>query len=220
MSTRLKSDETLERQLLPAICPDQRQRAHAWSEWHQLCGYTALIKVRRAHNTTNEPDEDILQDAMLTAYLAVEGGRYQPQEGIPFTAYVKGIARNKLREARRKRIQVSLDDLPEGILGSLPRQTETEVEAHERLLHLQRSLHSLSADRRKVLEQVMNGDSTDEIAAKMQISEDLVRQHKCRSIRQLRQRYEQTSGSKGEPMWAANQVPGCPDDLTVGTLEL
>jgi RNA polymerase sigma factor (sigma-70 family) len=218
MNTRPTSDETLERQLIPTLCPDRRERARAWNEWHQHCGETALLKFIRSHNTTSEPDEDILQDAMLTAYLAVEGGRYQPQEGVPFTAYVKGIARNKLREAYRRRSHLSLDDLPEGLLGTHSRQTEADVEQRERQHTLWHDLDTLSPDRRQVLEHVLTGNSTDEIAHRMQISADLVRQHKSRGIRQLRRqlraRVEQISGVTGEHMWAAKSVPGCPDELT------
>ena len=65
-------------------------------------GAAAVLKFIRLNNYTRELDEDIFQEAMLTAYLEVERGHYIPREGIPFTAYVKGIARNKIREARRR----------------------------------------------------------------------------------------------------------------------
>ena len=40
--------------------------------------------------------------AMLTAYAQVERGRYEPRVGVTFAAFVKGIALNKIREARRR----------------------------------------------------------------------------------------------------------------------
>ena len=50
----------------------------------------------------------------MTAYAEVERGRYQPRDGIPFAAYVKGIAHNKIREARRRcRRYILVEDVAE-----------------------------------------------------------------------------------------------------------
>lgn len=234
MDARPKSNEALERKLLPSNSPNRADRLRAWSEWHTSVGQMSLLKFIRVHNTTGEPDEDILQEAMFTAYLEVERGRYQPREGVPFTAYVKGIARNKLREARRRgRAWLSLDDgdaeLP--VSGRFERPLEVTVEWREQGLSLRRGLELLPGNKRQVLERYLHGESTSEIAASMAITEDLVRQHKCRGLRQLRQRCALAlitragfPGLQGEGMWAGQSeggsyeqlspVPGCPDDLT------
>jgi RNA polymerase sigma factor (sigma-70 family) len=197
-------------------------------------GQIALLKYIRAHNTTTEPDEDILQDAMLTAYIEVERGRYQPRDGVPFTAYVKGIARNKLREARRRgRVWLTLEDgETEPLTGCrFERPLETAVERREQDLTLLRGLAMLSSDKRQVMERYLCGESTGEIASSMAITKELVRQHKCRGLRQLRQRCDPAyatraifPGLQGEGMWAGQSeassyeqhspVPACPDDLT------
>jgi RNA polymerase sigma factor (sigma-70 family) len=197
-------------------------------------GQISLLKFIRVHNTTSEPDEDILQEAMLTAYLEVERGRYQPREGVPFTAYVKGIARNKLREARRRgRVWLSLEDGEAELPADrrFERPLEVTIERREQDLTLRRGLAMLPGDKRQVLERYLYGESTGEIAASMAITEDLVRQHKCRGLRQLRQRCDPAHtiradfpGLQGEGMWAGpresssiepfSQVPACPDDLT------
>jgi RNA polymerase sigma factor (sigma-70 family) len=234
MDARPKSNEALERKLLPSISPNRADRARAWAEWQMSVGQVSLLKFIRVHNTTSEPDEDILQEAMLTAYLEVERGRYEPREGVPFTAYVKGIARNKLREARRRvRGWLPLEDGDsESPAGSrFERPLESTVERREQDLTLRRGLAMLPGDKRQVLERYLHGESTGEIAASMAITEDLVRQHKCRGLRQLRQRCEPTQtaqagfpGLQGEGMWAGqceissieplSLVPACPDDLT------
>src|SRR5512144_2017194 len=103
MMVQPESDGALVRRLLPSSNPDPEDRATAWAEWHRRLGGQAVLSYIRAANNTAEPDEDILQDALMTAYVEVERGRYQQRAGIPFTAYVKGIARNKIREARRRR---------------------------------------------------------------------------------------------------------------------
>jgi hypothetical protein len=98
-------------------------------------------------------------------------------------------------------------------------------------LTLLRGLAMLSADKRQVMERYLCGESIGEIASGMAITEDLVRQHKCRGIRQLRQRCDPVyatragfHGLQGEGMWAGQSegssfeqhspVPACPDDLT------
>lgn len=187
MRSRPKSDESLVRRLLPNCNPDRTDRARAWSEWQVKIGEPAVLNFIRAKNNTNEPDEDILQESMLTAYLGVERGNYERRDGVPFTAYVKGIARNKIREARRRETRyTTLEDLTyqPGII--VERQTESTVEHREQHRALYDRLVELSPERRQVLESIIRGESTAEIAAQLAISEDLVRQHKCRGLRRLR----------------------------------
>jgi RNA polymerase sigma factor (sigma-70 family) len=210
MGSRPVSDEALVRRILPTTSPDRSERAHAWAEWQLTVGETTLRKYIGLYNTSGEADDDILQDTLLTAFLEVERGRYQPREGVPFTAYVKGIARNKMREARRRRCWPSLDEFPDMSVSSAHRQTEHDYERKERQSVLWQGLDALQGERRAVLEHYLSGDTTGEIADRLAVSEDVVRQHKCRGLRQIRLNL----GLEGEGMWAAKSVPGCPDDLT------
>ena len=187
--------ETLIDRLLPGTNADRQDRASAWAEWQSNSGEHILSCFVRAHNSTAEADEDIIQDALLTAYLRVERGLYHPLEGVPFTAYVIGIARNKIREARRReRYHATLDEereelgLPLGgspVIGRLPRQPESVIERLEQREALRRGLSRLPQARRQVLEHYLSGASTDEIASQLAMSEALVRQHKCRGLRAL-----------------------------------
>lgn len=187
MWSRPESDEALLTRMLPASNPNPADRQQAWSEWGAGWAREAVLKFIRLVNNTGEADEDILQEALLTAYIEVERGRYQRMDGIPFTAYVKGIARNKIRAARRReRGLVPLD-----AAGDLPadrqvRSLEDDVEWKEARRELSLELNRLPATRRQVLEQFLHGASTREIAHRMDISEDLVRQHKCRGVRSLK----------------------------------
>jgi len=188
MKSRPESDEALVRRLLPSTNPDHRDRSQAWSEWQISVGEPSVLNFIRAKNNTGEPDEDILQESMLTAYLGVERGTYECREGVPLTAYVKGIARNKIREARRREMRfITLEDLthPPGIL--VERQTESTVEHREQHRSLYDRLGELPQQRRQVLERILRGETTAEIATELAISQDLVRQHKCRGLRSLRQ---------------------------------
>jgi RNA polymerase sigma-70 factor (ECF subfamily) len=136
---------------------------------------------------------DILQEAMTIAYVEVERGRYEPRVGIPFAAYVKGIARNKIREARRRcRRYVLLEDMSEYLAsrsllaGSEPRPEAVVVRQEERA-SLRAGLSRLTPFRRQVLEGYLGGRSTTEIASTLGLSEAAVRQHKSRGLRNLRE---------------------------------
>jgi RNA polymerase sigma-70 factor, ECF subfamily len=193
MRSRPESDEALVKRLLPSYTPDRSQRTDAWDEWQARVGKAAVLKFIRLHNHTSEPDEDILQDSLLTAYLEVERGGYERREGIPFTAYVKGIARNKIREARRREQRFTpLEEIEKTCSETAPRQIETAYENREMQRRLWHGLAKLSPQRRQVLERYLFGASTAEIAAEMAITEELVRQHKCRGLRILAQQNRET----------------------------
>lgn len=189
------SQEDLLRRILPQSNPDRQERARAWADWQKTTGESILARYIGAHNGTRETDEDIIQEALLTAYLSVERGRYQPRAGVPFTAYVIGIARNKIREARRReRRLTNLDEDAEGESAwenylppgeELQRQPERVIERREQHEQLRGGIARLPGARRQVLEQTLAGASTGEIAGQLAISEDLVRQHKCRGLRAL-----------------------------------
>jgi RNA polymerase sigma factor (sigma-70 family) len=117
----------------------------------------------------------------------VERGRYEPRPGVPFAAYVKGIARNKIREARRRtRRLVPLEDTPEYTAQSDQFRLEVVVERQEQRASLLASLSKLSPCRRQVLERYLKGHTTAEIAQALGMSEESVRQHKSRGLRTLR----------------------------------
>lgn len=201
MVSRPVSDEVLIKRMIPGSNPDRQDRLGAWAEWQASIGGMVLQRYVRARNSTRETDDDIIQDALLTAYLGVENGRYQPQDGVPFVAYVIGIARNKIREARRKdRHQFQLDedcDEYEPRVMTLHRQPEHDLERSEQRDLLKNGLSRLPAARRTVLEYYLSGASTDEIAQRLTMSEALVRQHKCRGLRAL-QRDLQSMGMLGQ----------------------
>jgi RNA polymerase sigma-70 factor (ECF subfamily) len=188
MMVQLDSDEALVKRLLPSANPDPVDRAHAWAEWHVQLGGPAVLKFIRTANNTAELDEDILQDALITAYVEVERGRYEQRAGVPFTAYVKGIARNKIREARRRsRRWAPLDEVMYLAEDAAPRALERTLEKREAHHALAAGLEQLPAPRRQVLQRYLAGDSLTEIASQMAITEALVRQHKHRGLRRLQQ---------------------------------
>jgi RNA polymerase sigma factor (sigma-70 family) len=195
VETRLKSDEALVKRLLPHINRDPADRATAWEEWYNSIGEASVLAFVKTKNDTPELDTDILQEAITIAYTEVERGRYEPRAGIPFTAYVKGIARNKIREARRRtRRLVPIEDPASPLLEQHSQRNsgqkhilEDVVERHERLDSVWKGIAKLPICRRQVIEGYLRGQSTEEIAASLGISTDSVRQHKSRGLRALRQ---------------------------------
>ncbi len=182
-----ESDEVLVQRLLPSTNCDRRDRVAAWEEWYAQNGAAAVLAFVRVKNDTAVPDMDILQEALVTAYVEVERGRYQPRAGVPFAAYVKGIARNKIREARRRgRRSVPLGEVPDQLFVCDKESPESTVEHREQQAFLHAGLSRLTSCRRQVLERYLGGHSTAEIADALGISEDAVRQHKSRGLRALR----------------------------------
>lgn len=188
METRQKSNDVLVKRLLPHTNGDPADRAAAWEEWYVDVGAHSVLAFVRTQNDTPEPDADIMQESIATAYAEVERGRYEPRIGVPLTAYVKGIARNKIREARRRaRHLIPIEDAPQSLLESDARLLEHTVEHQEQLARLHSDLSKLPPCRRRVLQRYLQGQSTVEIAQALGMSEDAVRQHKCRALRSLRQ---------------------------------
>lgn len=187
MVLRTTPEQSLLSRLLPASNPDRSDRDRAWEEWQTDSGGHAVRRFIAYKNDTTTPDGDIYQDSLLTAYLEVERGGYQPRPGVPFAAYVKGIAHNKIREARRRqRRYVPLDDQIFQLPANPKLQPDHVFEHREQKACLQAGLAQLSQQRRLVIEGFLQGKRTREIAEELSISEDLVRQHKSRSLRKLR----------------------------------
>jgi RNA polymerase sigma factor (sigma-70 family) len=187
MMVQPESDEALVSRLLPNKNHSPEDRARAWAEWHVRLGGQAVLSYIRAANNTAEAHEDILQDAMMTAYVEVERGHYEHRAGVPFTAYVKGIARNKIREARRRNCHWEPLEEVNFLRVDAPRELETVYDRREERRALSRGLAQLPARRRQVLEGILGGESLAEIAVRLEMTEESVRQHKHRGLRRLQQ---------------------------------
>ena len=66
-------------------------------------------------------------------------------------------------------------------------QPDTALEFQERQRALRVGLSELTHCRRQVLEGYLRGESTTEIAQTLGMTEELVRQHKSRGLRRLRE---------------------------------
>ena len=180
------SDKVLIERLLPHTNGDPADRATAWEEWYAHVGAPSVLAFVRIQNDTPAPDADILQEAIVTAYEEVERGRYEPRVGIPLTAYVKGIARNKIREERRRTWRLIPIEQAPALLESDEPHLERAAERREQLALLRVGMAGMPRCRQQVLQGYLNEQSTEEIAAALGMTEEAVRQHKCRALRSLR----------------------------------
>ncbi|MCC6612460.1 MAG: sigma-70 family RNA polymerase sigma factor [Anaerolineae bacterium] len=178
--------EPLVRRLLPAHNPDPAERAHAWNDWIAAGGCTPLCKFIRWANGTSAEDDEILQETLITAYIKVEQGAYTPRD-VPFSAFLKTIARFKILEAaRRHGKHVSLDALPDDLFAD-ESSSHDAADTWKEQEALQTALRKLPPRRSHIVIMYERGYTTAEIATQLGIGEALVRKEKSLGLRQLRQ---------------------------------
>lgn len=173
------------KRLLPDETPDPAQRAEAWQACWDTLG-RAVLRYIQGKNQTSTDDRDILADALATAYIEVEHRRYEYRPGVPFTAYVKGIARNLILEAyRRDKRSVPLTEDFDRVDHF---DFEAAVEHAEERDTVHRHLSELSPRRQTILLLHCAGHDTAHIASSLGIRKELVRQEKRRGIQQLKRK--------------------------------
>jgi RNA polymerase sigma-70 factor (ECF subfamily) len=133
---------------------------------------------------------DLASEVFATAVLASR--RYRPDRG-PVAAWLLGIARNKLRESRRRsRVESSarrrLGLQPVGL-------TDGDLERVEELAGLDSEVlarvDGLPEDQREALvRRVIAERSYEEIASELQCSESVVRQRVSRGLKTLKSQME------------------------------
>jgi DNA-directed RNA polymerase specialized sigma24 family protein len=171
--------------LLPASNPDACDRRRAWDEWLLQGGAEPVLRFIRFSNGTREDDDEILQETLQTGFEKVEGGQYEDRS-LPFTAFLKGIARYKILEAarrgQRERPLEQADDSPAGETQKARERADLWKERE----CLRGALAALPARRALVLLLGEWGYDTHEIAALLRIRADLVRKEKSLALRHLR----------------------------------
>src|SRR5688572_2192262 len=125
-----ESDEALVKRLLPDCNLNPADRNAAWSDVDSTYRET-LRRFIRQWMLSDAEVEEIYQDTLITAFMNVENGLYV-YTGVPFLAYLKAIARNKvLAERRRTGRWVELDDDLATPGGDDRHQPEGLVESRE-----------------------------------------------------------------------------------------
>ena len=137
-----------------------------------------LLARTRCVDTARE----LTQDVIVHALRALRGGQLRDMNALP--PFLHGIARNVLAEhwrSTRRNPNVSLQDA-----ADVP-QPETDPGDEERATRVRESLALLStADREILLLYLVEGSQPSQIAARLGLSSEAVRQRKCRAIKRIR----------------------------------
>jgi RNA polymerase sigma factor (sigma-70 family) len=179
--------ERSDSELLAAIA---RADELAFSEIYRR--YLSLVLRWCWRETRNrELAADLSAEVFATALTAAR--RYRPEEGT-VAAWLLGIARNKLRESR-KRGRVA--DSARRRLGVEPAAlTDADLERVEELASVDQTilplLDGLPEDQRRALVgRIVDERSYEEIAEELRCSELAVRQRVSRGLRRLRSQMEE-----------------------------
>jgi RNA polymerase sigma-70 factor (ECF subfamily) len=128
-----------------------------------------------------ELEKDLGQEVMIAVIRALREGRLRQQDSLK--SYVYGVARNLLHDQLRTRARQKLDQLPPDfdLPQPAPRYDDKEREtiAHRAIGELE------STDRRILLMTLVDGLKAGEIAARIGLSADGVRQRKSRALKKL-----------------------------------
>ncbi len=110
--------------------------------------YDGMRRLARVSLRSNQEAEDVTATVFLRALTAIDSYTYR---GRPFAAWLYKIARNIVKERRRKAAR----ELNVGVLDEsleLPQSTEKDPEAVIGRMHLLEGLAKLTAEQREVLE--------------------------------------------------------------------
>lgn len=143
------------------------------------------------HTGDRELAADLAAETFAAALIAAR--RYRPDRGA-VDAWLLGIARNKLRESRRRgRIEQSarkrLSIEPATITDADLERVDELASRDEEILELVQSLPA--AQRDALLGRLVDERSYHELAGELQCSEMIVRQRVSRGLRALRSRLQE-----------------------------
>jgi RNA polymerase sigma-70 factor, ECF subfamily len=125
--------------------------------------------------------QELGQEVLIAVIRALRAGRLRQQDNLK--SYVYGVARNLLHDQLRTKARQKLDQMPPDF--DLP-QPGPQYEELERERIARAAIGDLEpTDRRILLMVLVDGLKAGEIALRMGISADGVRQRKSRALRKL-----------------------------------
>jgi RNA polymerase sigma factor (sigma-70 family) len=133
----------------------------------------------RTHD--REAARDLTQETLMAALGALREGRVRDVDEV--AAYVHGVMRNMVGRYYRNRLQSREVPLPEDFELAEP---EPDPDDSGRMRALDGAVNRLSAeDRRLLLMVLVDGLKPGEIAARLGLDPDVVRQRKCRAVKKV-----------------------------------
>ena len=129
-----------------------------------------------------ETARELTQEVMLHTLHALRSGQVRQAESLP--AFIHGIVRNLIAGHRRTTGKAAAEPLPDGDLPGLA----APHNGHDERLELVRdALAGLNHSDREILLMILvDGLTPGAIAARMQLTAEVVRQRKSRAIKRVR----------------------------------
>ena len=154
--------------------------------------FEAKIRMMTRMRVRNEEtSRDLTQDILIAALEALRKGSLR--EADKLAAFVHGIARNLINNHFRSRD-------PEPVREPLDSDLVWIEEDRDQRNLVERELASLDPlDRKILLMTLVEGAKPGEIAAKLKVSGDVVRQRKLRATRRMADRLSQFAGARPQP---------------------
>ena len=141
-----------------------------------------VFAMLMARTRDREASRDLLQDVLIAVLRSVREGALRDTERlIPF---VHGTARNLVNNYFRDKVREPRTEELSGDYASIVDNSALEADERERLVR--EALESVDeTDRRIVLMTMVEGRKPGEIAEKLGLSSEVVRQRKSRAIRKI-----------------------------------
>lgn len=135
-----------------------------------------------ARTRDREASRDLVQDVLWAVVQALRGGQLRAPDKL--AAFVSGTARNLINNYCRTRTR-ALPDVHHAPVSSMADASQM-VEDQQRALRVRRAVSELESDDRRILMlTLVDGLTPGEIASRLRLSPDVVRQRKSRAIKKV-----------------------------------
>jgi RNA polymerase sigma-70 factor (ECF subfamily) len=136
----------------------------------------------RARLRQPEAVRDLTQDTLVAVLLALRKGQLREADRLP--AFVHGVARNLANNHLRGEVRRAEGPLDDDVVGRLAGASSAEHE--ERRALVARALEAIAPADREVLQlTLVDGLHPREIAQRLSLTSDAVRQRKTRALKRL-----------------------------------
>ena len=154
-----------------------------------------LLMMMLARVRDREAARDLTQEAMLAVLQALRNGHVREPERL--AGFIHGTALNLIHNYWRTRgQQPKQEPLPDELPSPNPVET---ADGDERISLVRQTLDRLdSIDRRILLLTLVEGMKPGEIANRLALKPDLVRQRKCRAVRRVMEEVRKLSRKRAE----------------------
>ena len=135
-----------------------------------------------ARTRDRDAAQDLLQDVLIAVLRSVRGGGLRDAERL--VPFVYGTARNLVNNYFRDKVQAPKTESLSDDCADVIRQDMLEVDERERMVR-QALVMMDETDRRIVLMTMVDGSKPGDIAGRLGLTSEVVRQRKSRAIKKI-----------------------------------